>query len=76
MSTDWHRLMIAEIEGIGKSCLSRILRVALLAPDVVHAILAGRTNQGMILEQLEQPLPASWSDQCVRILEPKTSSAV
>jgi hypothetical protein len=41
MSTDWHRLMIAEFEGIGKSCLSRILRVALLAPDVVHAILAG-----------------------------------
>ena len=68
--------MIAEIEGIGKSCLSRILLVALLAPDVVDAILAERTNQGMILEQLEQPLPASWSDQCVRILESKASLAV
>jgi hypothetical protein len=42
------------------------LRLALLAPDVVDAILAGRTNQGMILEQLEQleqPLPACWEEQ-------------
>ena len=65
---------IGETENISKSYVSRILRLALLAPDVVDAILAG--NQGMILEQLEQPLPASWSDQCVRILESKTSSAV
>jgi hypothetical protein len=33
--------------------VSRILRLALLAPDIVEAILAGRTDQGMILEQLE-----------------------
>ena len=64
---------IGETENISKSYVSRILRLALLAPDVVDAILAGRRNQGMILEQLEQPLPASWSDQCVRILEPKIS---
>ena len=47
----WQRLLdedvyttvseIGDTEGIGKLCLSRILRVALLAPDVVHAILAG-----------------------------------
>jgi hypothetical protein len=41
----------------------RILRLALLAPDVVEAILAGRTDQRMILEQLERPLPASWTEQ-------------
>jgi hypothetical protein len=40
--------------------LSRILRLALLAPDIVEAILAGRTDQGMMLEQLERPLPLSW----------------
>jgi hypothetical protein len=76
MSTDWDRLMIAELEGIGKSCLSRILRVTLLVPDVVHAILAGRTNQGMMLEQLGQPLPASWDEQRARILEPNVRNAV
>ena len=54
---------IAEVERIGKSYVSRILRLALLAPDIVDAIVAGRTNQGMILEQLERPLPASWEEQ-------------
>jgi hypothetical protein len=42
---------------------SRILRLALLAPDIVEAILAGGTDQGMMLEQLERPLPASWKEQ-------------
>jgi hypothetical protein len=37
--------------------------LALLALDIVEAILAGRTDQGMILEQLERPLPASWTEQ-------------
>jgi hypothetical protein len=34
-----------------------------LAPDIVDAILAGTTDQGMVLEQLERPLPASWEEQ-------------
>jgi hypothetical protein len=42
---------------------SRILRLALLAPDIVEAILAGRPNHGMMLEHLERPLPASWEEQ-------------
>jgi hypothetical protein len=54
---------IAEAERISKSYVSRILRLALLAPDIVEAILAGRTDQRMILEQLERPLPASWEEQ-------------
>jgi hypothetical protein len=54
---------ISEAEQINKSYVSRILRVALLPPDVVEAILAGTTNQRMMLEQLEGPLPASWEAQ-------------
>jgi hypothetical protein len=54
---------IGEVEGIDKGYVSRILRLALLAPDIVEAILAGRTDQGMMLEQLERPLPASWAEQ-------------
>jgi hypothetical protein len=38
---------------------SRLLRRALLAPHIVEAIRAGRTDQGMILEHLERPLPAT-----------------
>jgi hypothetical protein len=35
----------------------------LLAPDIVEAILAGTTDQGMMLERLEQPLAANWREQ-------------
>jgi hypothetical protein len=40
-------------EGISKSS----------ATDMVEAILAGRADQGMMLEPLERPLPASWEEQ-------------
>jgi hypothetical protein len=54
---------IGDTENISKSYVSRILRLALLAPDIVEAVLAGRTVQGVMLEQFEQPLPASWEEQ-------------
>jgi hypothetical protein len=54
---------IGDAENISKSYVSRILRLAFLAPDIVEAILAGRTDQGMMLEQLERPLRACWEEQ-------------
>jgi hypothetical protein len=54
---------VGDAENISKSYVSRILRLALLAPDIVEAVLAGRTDQGVMLEQLERPLPASWEEQ-------------
>jgi hypothetical protein len=54
---------IGDAERISKSYVSRILRLALLAPDIVEEILAGRTDQVLLLEQLEQPLPAGWEEQ-------------
>ena len=54
---------IGDAENISKSYISRILRLALLAPELVEAILAGKTDQGMMLEQLQRPLPASWEEQ-------------
>jgi hypothetical protein len=59
--------------GIGKSYVSRILRLALLAPSVVEEILDGRADHPLMLEELERPLPASWVEQRARILEPKMS---
>jgi hypothetical protein len=41
---------ISEAEGIGKSYVSRILRLSLLAPEVTEAILAGRADQSLMLE--------------------------
>jgi ParB-like chromosome segregation protein Spo0J len=54
---------IGDTENISKSYVSRILRLALLAPDIVEAILAGTTDQGLMLQRLEQPLPAFWEEQ-------------
>jgi hypothetical protein len=62
-----------DAENISKSYVSRILRLALLAPDMVEAILAGKTNQVFVLEKLARPLPASWEEQHARITEPKMS---
>jgi hypothetical protein len=54
---------IGDAENISKSYASRILRLALLAPDLIEAILAGSTDQALVLERLERPLPASWEEQ-------------
>ena len=67
---------IGEAEGISKSYVSRILRLALLAPDIVDAILAGRTDQSMILERLERPLPASWTEQRAMIVHDGTADII
>jgi hypothetical protein len=54
---------IGDAENISKSYVSRILRLALLAPDIVETILSGQTDQSLILEQLERPLPRGWNEQ-------------
>ena len=51
---------LSEEDKILRDDVSRILRLALLAPDMVEAILAGRTDQALMLEQLERP---SWAEQ-------------
>jgi hypothetical protein len=74
----WQRLLdegvyasvseIGETENISKSYVSRILRLALLAPDLVASVLAGQTDQTLMLKHLERPLPASWMEQRQRSL--------
>jgi hypothetical protein len=54
---------IAEAERILKSYVSRILRLALLAPDIVEAILGGWADQRVMLKRLERPLPVAWEEQ-------------
>ena len=43
---------IGDAENVSKSYVSRILRLALSAPDIVDAILAGSTDQALMLEQV------------------------
>ena len=68
---------IAEAEKISKSYVSRILRLALLAPDIVEAILGGWADQRVMLEKLEGPLPMGWEEQhaAIRDFRPKDAGA-
>jgi hypothetical protein len=54
---------IGDTEKISKNYVSRILRLALLAPDIIEMILEGRSDQALMLEYLERPLPAGWDEQ-------------
>lgn len=59
-------IALAKAEGVNKSYLSRVLRLALLAPDIVEAILDGRQPATLQLAQLLNPFPLAWPDQRVR----------
>jgi hypothetical protein len=63
---------IGDAENISKSYVSRILRLALLAPDIIEAIVVGRADQSLLLERLERPLPVSWEEQRT-LLKPRAS---
>ena len=52
---------LAEAERVGHSYVGRILRVTLLAPDIVEHILDGR--RAPQLADLMQPFPIEWERQ-------------
>lgn len=54
---------IARAERIGASFVSRIIRLSLLAPDIVDAILDGRQPAHLTLKDLMGPFPVEWSRQ-------------
>lgn len=54
---------IASKEHINESYVSRLLRLTLLAPDIVEVILDGKQSPAMTLATLMPRLPAIWKDQ-------------
>jgi hypothetical protein len=54
---------LAEREGIAPSYMTRVLRLTLLAPDIVEAILDGKHRPGMTLERTLKPFPVEWFEQ-------------
>jgi hypothetical protein len=54
---------LAAAEKINRSYLCRILRLTLLAPDIVEAILDGRQPEGMTLPGLMDGVEVVWDDQ-------------
>ena len=54
---------IAEAENINPSYVSRLLRMTLLAPEIVKAILAGNHPAGLTRAKVMQPFPMEWHRQ-------------
>jgi hypothetical protein len=59
---------IAEAEGVTRSFVNRLLRLTLLAPEIVEAILDGLQPKGMALEELTRAMPSAWDDQRSRLV--------
>lgn len=59
---------LAEREGIAPSYMTRVLRLTLLAPDIVEAILDGKQRSEVTLAQVLEPFPVEWEAQCLDII--------
>jgi len=69
----WKRMLesgefatIAELaarEGIAPSYMTRVLRLTLLAPDIVGAIIDGKQGPEVTLAQVLEPFPVEWALQ-------------
>ena len=69
----WRRMMeagrygtideLAAAEKINSTYVSRLLRLTVLSPDIVEAILDGRQSEGMTLPALMDPFPVEWARQ-------------
>jgi hypothetical protein len=54
---------LATAEKVDRGYLGRVLRLTLLAPDLVAAILDGRQPAAMTLPALLKPFPIEWREQ-------------
>ena len=69
----WNRLLesgrygsaaeLAAVKKINPSYVSRVLRLTLLAPSIVEAIVEGRQADGIEAALLLQPFSVAWKDQ-------------
>jgi hypothetical protein len=64
---------LARAEKINESYVCRVLRLTLLAPDIVEAILDGRQPEVM-LPKLMGPLPVGWERQRAEMVMPGRDS--
>ena len=54
---------LAEREGIAPSYMTRVLRLTLLSPDIIEAVLDGMQGPQLTLARLLEPFPVSWIEQ-------------
>jgi hypothetical protein len=61
---------LAERERIASSYMTRVLRLTLLAPDIIEAILDGKQGPEVTLARVLGPFPVSWAGQRVHFGTP------
>ena len=54
---------LAEQEGIATSYLTRVLRLTLLAPKIVEAIMDGSQGPEVTLARVLEPFAVQWAEQ-------------
>lgn len=62
---------IAAAECIERGYLGTLLRLTLLAPDLVELILDGRTAESVALPALLEPVPLVWAHQREHLMSGK-----
>jgi hypothetical protein len=54
---------MAAAERIERGYLGTLLRLTLLAPDIIQAVLDGRHPDHLTLPRLMEPIPTTWAEQ-------------
>ncbi|MBL6425920.1 MAG: hypothetical protein HOY44_00180 [Maritimibacter sp.] len=54
---------LAEREGIAPSYMTRVLRLTLLAPEIIEAIMDGKQGPKVTLAWVLEPFPIVWEEQ-------------
>ncbi len=60
---------IAAAEKINESYVGRVLRLTLLAPDIIQAILGGTHPAALELHHMLKPFPLDWDRQLDTLIE-------
>jgi hypothetical protein len=63
---------LAGAEGVTRSFVNRLLRITLLAPDIVEAILEGRQAKRLMLEELMGSMSSVWEEHRHRFARPRS----
>ena len=59
---------IAEAEKVTRSFVNRLLRLTLLSPGIVEAMLDGRQAKGMQQEDLSRAMPSEWKERLNQLI--------
>ena len=65
---------LAAKEGIAFTYMARLMRLSLLAPDMVDAIVDGRQPSNFTLANLMDPFPLEWKEQRMALTQERDES--